>query len=293
MLFDIFYHLIKCHHVMTQFFWEDVMSDVRCEMNGEEAYWGCVDSRLKVGCWANRKLAGVTSLPAHLWTSTEIFCHLVMQWSVLQVMADYCKFCNLKGKHVDFKIDSIRCDQFAFGSFPRVVDCQEHHPLGDVGFHLHWLAFWFPALPWSHSRWQLRPVVKASMPHSVTALNSTALHRSWVGFLCLGQWLLSLDDQMASCQSRGRVFQSHWKRLKGKGYIEGCYDKAHGVFSRPWSWNLFLLTGLGNLGTTWKLIFQRQGHENLQRIKETLAAGDNVVLMANHQTEADPQVGKE
>ena len=33
-----------------------------------------------------------------------------------------------------------------------------------------------------------------------------------------------------------------------------------------------------------------EGHENLKRIKETLAAGDNVVLMANHQTEADPQV---
>lgn len=60
--------------------------------------------------------------------------------------------------------------------------------------------------------------IQESMPHSVTALNSTALQRSWVGFLCLGQWLLSLDDQMASCQSRGGVFQSHWKRLKGKGY---------------------------------------------------------------------------
>ena len=70
------------------------------------------------------------------------------------------------------------------------------------------------------------------------------------------------------------------------------------------SWNLFGLClnqfvwidsqQANGLGTTWKLIFQpRQGHENLQRIKETLAAGDNVVLMANHQTEADPQVGKE
>lgn len=212
----------------------------------------------------------------------------------LQVMADYCKFCNLKGKHVDFKM--IRS--------------------GLISLHLavSQSSCWLPGTPPSRWCWipssltrllisslTMKPfeVAVASSCQSIhasqhlTALNSTALHRSWVGFLCLGQWLLSLDDQMASCQSRGGVFQSHWKRLKGKGYIEGCYDKAHGVFSRPWSWNLFLLTGLGNLGTTWKLIFQRQGHENLQRIKETLAAGDNVVLMANHQTEADPQVGKE
>ncbi|CAK9093882.1 unnamed protein product [Durusdinium trenchii] len=33
-----------------------------------------------------------------------------------------------------------------------------------------------------------------------------------------------------------------------------------------------------------------EGLEQLQSIKETLAKGDNVVLMANHQTEADPQV---
>jgi hypothetical protein len=30
--------------------------------------------------------------------------------------------------------------------------------------------------------------------------------------------------------------------------------------------------------------------ENVQRIKEILGKGENVVLMANHQTEADPQV---
>lgn len=171
MLFDIFYHLIKCHHVMTQYFWEDVMSDVRCEMNGEEAYWGCVDSRLKVGCWANRKLAGVTSLPAHLWTSTEIFCHLVMQWSVLH----HCRLWQIIVSFVIWKGNMSTSKWFdqvwsvCIWQFPKVVvDCQEHHPLGDVGFHLHWLAFWFPALPWSHSRWQLRPVVKASMPHSIS-----------------------------------------------------------------------------------------------------------------------------
>eukprot|EP00438_Fugacium_kawagutii_P004568 Skav202826 [mRNA] locus=scaffold3852:192174:193262:- [translate_table: standard] len=33
-----------------------------------------------------------------------------------------------------------------------------------------------------------------------------------------------------------------------------------------------------------------QGLENVQGIKEKLAKGENVVLMANHQTEADPQV---
>ncbi|CAJ1354126.1 unnamed protein product, partial [Effrenium voratum] len=33
-----------------------------------------------------------------------------------------------------------------------------------------------------------------------------------------------------------------------------------------------------------------EGLENVQQVKEKLAAGENVVLMANHQTEADPQV---
>ena len=33
-----------------------------------------------------------------------------------------------------------------------------------------------------------------------------------------------------------------------------------------------------------------EGLENVKAIKERLAAKDNVVLMANHQTEADPQV---
>ena len=36
--------------------------------------------------------------------------------------------------------------------------------------------------------------------------------------------------------------------------------------------------------------YWRQGLENVQRIKEILGKGENVVLMANHQTEADPQV---
>ena len=47
------------------------------------------------------KAAGVMSLPAHLWTSTEIFCHLVMQWRVLQVIAIFVVW---KGENVDFNI---------------------------------------------------------------------------------------------------------------------------------------------------------------------------------------------
>ena len=71
-------------------------------------------------------------------------------------------------------------------------------------------------------------VTKASMLHS---LFGTALHRSRVGFLCLGQWLLSLDDQMASCQSRGVVIERDMI-LKVKEAMTGSWSfscHAHGV----------------------------------------------------------------
>ena len=34
-----------------------------------------------------------------------------------------------------------------------------------------------------------------------------------------------------------------------------------------------------------------RGEDNMKKISEYIAKGDNVVILSNHQTEADPQVG--
>ena len=220
MLFDIFYHLIKCHHVMTQYFWEDVMSDVRCEMNGEEAYWGCVDSRLKVGCWANRKLAGVTSLPAHLWTSTEIFCHLVMQWSVLH----HCRLWQIIVSFVVWKGNMSTSKWFdqvwsvCIWQFPKVVvDCQEHHPSRWC-----WIPSSLTRLLISSLTMKPFEVAVASSCQSIHASQCHSSAQRFTGpeldFYAWGNDFFRSMIKWRHAKVEAGVFQSHWKRVKGKGY---------------------------------------------------------------------------